>query len=105
MIYVLIAEHSPDICPTANAKVRDLMVKGAAEMPNLAKHHGVKVLSGPWVNREHVSVLVAESETAEGLDRFLSESGLAQWNRVRVLPSVSLMEDGLKEVQHAKTIF
>ncbi len=105
MIYVVLGDHNPEICPTANARTREMMLKGAAEIPNLAKRHGVKVLSGPWVNREHLSVLVVEADKAEALDQFVVESGLSHWNRVRVLPSVSLMEEGIKEVQQSKPIF
>ncbi len=105
MIYVVLGDHNPELCPTANARTREMMLKGAAEIPNLAKHHGVKVLSGPWVNREHLAVMVLEADKAEGLDKFVAESGLSQWNKVRVLPSVSLMEEGIKEIQQTKPIF
>ncbi len=105
MIYVMLAEHTADICPTANARTHEVMLKGAPEIPNLAKRHGIKVLSGPWVNREHLTVMVVESEKSEALDQFISESGLAQWNRVRILPSLDLMGEGMKDVQRSKPIF
>jgi hypothetical protein len=79
-------------------------MKGAGEMPNIAKRLAVKIVAGPLVNREHLSVVIVESDKAESVDSFISESGLAQWNRVRVLPSKPLA-DGMKEMEHQKTIF
>lgn len=105
MIYVLLADHNPEICPTANARVREMMLKTVGDIPNLAKRLGVKIVSGPWANREHLSVLVAEAEKADALDRFVADSGLSQWNRVRVIPSVLMMDEGIKEVEQAKPIF
>ena len=40
---------------------------------------------------------------AEALDQFISESGLAQWNSVRVLP-LQMLEEGMTEIA-ASSIF
>jgi hypothetical protein len=104
MLYVLLGEHSPETCPMSNATNRDLMVKGAPEFPHLAKRLNVKVVAGPFANREHVLVVVLESEKSEAVDEFIRESGLAQWNKVRILPSVPL-EEGMKEIANSKSIF
>jgi hypothetical protein len=104
MLYVVLAEHSPEICPTSNATTRELMMKAAPEIPQLAKKFGVKIHAGPYVNHEHIAVLVAESDKAEALHNFLTDSGMAQWNRVRILPSQT-MEDGMKEMDRVKPIF
>ena len=105
MIYVLLAEHDAQVCPTSNSRMREVMLKGASEIPNVAKKHGVKIIAGPWANWEHVTVAALEADKAESVDRFIAESGLAQWNRVRVLPSRPLIPDGIKEVESSRPLF
>jgi len=104
MHYVLLATHGPEICPTANSKIRDMLMKRAPEIPALAKRLGVNLVAGPFVSREHISVVVVEAAKAEAVDQFISESGLAQWNSVRVLPSLT-MEEGMREMNALKPIF
>jgi len=104
MHYVLLAEHAAQVCPTGNARTREAMMKGAGEIPNLAKKHNVKIVAGPYVNREHLIVLVAECDRSEQLDKFIFDSGLEQWNSVRILPSQT-MEAGMKELATASVLF
>ncbi|GHG62584.1 hypothetical protein [Streptomyces griseocarneus] len=104
MHFVLLATHTPDICPTANATTRDLMLKTAPELPNLAQKAGVDIVAGPFVNREHTVVVVVQADKAENVDRFLVEARLPQWNSVRVLPSLT-MEEGLTEIRAQTPIF
>jgi hypothetical protein len=104
MHVVLLASHGPEICPQSNAKMRELIVSRAPEIPALAKRLGVNLVAGPFVSHEHLSVVVVESEKAESVHQFILESGLAQWNSVRILPSVT-MEQGMKELNALKPIF
>lgn len=104
MHFVLLATHEPEVCPTANATTRDLLLKIAPDFPNLAQKAGVDIVAGPFVNREHTIVAVVRSDKAENVDRFLMEARLPHWNRVRVLPSLT-MEEGLAEVQAQTPIF
>jgi hypothetical protein len=102
--FVLLGEHSAEVCPTSNAKTRDLLLEIGPEIPNIAEKAGVNMVAGPFVNREHVIVMVVESETAEKVDQFLTESRLHQWNRMRVLPS-NTIEEGMKDVQEGTPLF
>jgi hypothetical protein len=102
--YVVLANHSPDICPTSNAKTKALLMELAPQFPSIAQKHGVNILAGPFVNREHMSVVIVETDRAEGLDDFLVDSRLAQWNQVHILPSRSL-EEGLTEIQEGTPLF
>ena len=104
MRFVLLATHDPEVCPTANATTRDLMLKTAPDMPNLAQKAGVDIVAGPFVNREHTIVAVVRSDKAENVDRFLMEARLPRWNRVRVLPSLTL-EEGITEIEAQTPIF
>jgi hypothetical protein len=104
MHYVLLASHSPETCPTSNAKIRELLLQTATQIPQIAEKTGVNILAGPYVNREHVTVVIVEADNGENLDGFLAESRLPQWNSVRVLPSLP-MQEGLEDIQARSPIF
>jgi hypothetical protein len=102
--FVILASHSPEVCPTSNAKTRGMMLEVAPQIPGIAQKHGVNIVAGPFVNREHLAVAIVETESTDGLDDFLADSRLAQWNQVRILPSRSLQE-GLTEIQEGASLF
>ena len=104
MHYVLLATHTPEICPTSNAKNREMMQNRASEIPALAKRLGVKLVAGPCLSHEHLGVIIVESAKAESVNQFVLESGLAQWNSVRIVPSIT-MEEGQRDMNALKTIF
>jgi hypothetical protein len=97
--YFIRLEHSSDQCPIANSKVRDRMLKGAPEIPNLAQKFGVKFLVGPLVlGAEHLSIALVEAEKAETVQEFILRSGLSQWNSVRV-STVKTLEESVKDLE------
>jgi hypothetical protein len=102
--FVVLATHSPDICPASNAKTKGLLLELAPQIPGIAQKHGVNIVAGPFVNREHMTVVIVETDRADGLDDFLVDSRLAQWNQVHILPSRSLQE-GLAEIQEGTSLF
>jgi uncharacterized protein with GYD domain len=104
MLFVLLAEHTAEVCPMSNAKTRDLMLSMGPQIPGIAESSGVKMVSGPFINREHLTVAVVEADTAEAVDRFIVDSKLTHWNSVRVLPSLPIQE-GMQEVQAQTPIF
>lgn len=104
MYFVLLASHTPDTCPTSNAQTRELLLKTAPEMPKVADNLGVTIVAGPFVNREHTIVSIVQSDRPESVDRFLVETRMSQWNRVRILPSLA-MDEGMKELQEQTPIF
>lgn len=104
MHYVLLGVHSADVCPTGNAKTRELLLEMAPKIPKIAEKHDVTIVAGPFVNREHTTVVIVEASSGEDLDAFISETRLPQWNSVRVLPSLP-MHQGLEEVQNQAALF
>lgn len=104
MHFVVLGNHSPEVCPTSNAKTKALLLEIAPQINNMADKHGVKIVSGPFANREHTLVVVLETDRAEALDSFLVESRLAHWNQLRILPSVT-MEDAMHELQEGPSLF
>ena len=104
MHFVVLASHSPDICPTSNSKTKGLLLEVAPQIPSIAQKHGVNIVAGPFVNREHMTVVIVETDRDEGLDDFLVDSRLGQWNQIHILPSRSLQE-GLTEIQEGASLF
>ncbi|GAC1611832.1 MAG: hypothetical protein NVS3B26_28630 [Mycobacteriales bacterium] len=104
MHYVILGEHSAEVCPTSNGKTKALMLDTAPQIPKVAEKHGVRVVAGPFVNHEHLAVMIVETDRAEGLDRFLAETRLPQWNRVRILPSLPI-EEGMRDVAEGLALF
>ncbi len=98
MLFVLLASHTAETCPTSNAKTRELMSKITPQIPELARSLGVKIVAGPLVNQEHLITIIVEADKAEAVDQFLNESRLGHWNSVRVLPSVTIAE-GIKDLE------
>jgi hypothetical protein len=104
MHFVVLGTHSAEVCPTSNTKTRALLLEVAPQVSDLAAKHGVNIVAGPFANREHMLVMIVETDRAEALDSFVVESRLAQWNQVRILPSVP-MEGAMQELQEATMLF
>lgn len=104
MHYVVLGVHSAEVCPTSNAKTRALLLEMAPQIPQIADQHGVNIVAGPFVNREHTTVVIVETERSEALDAFLVATRLHQWNRLRILPSFPIQE-GMKDVQEGTSLF
>jgi hypothetical protein len=46
--FVLLGEHTAEVCPTSNAKTRDLMLEIGPEVPSIAEKAGVNIVAGLW---------------------------------------------------------
>ena len=90
--------------PSQQRQTKALLLEIGPQIPNIAKQHGVNIVAGPFVNREHMTVVIVETERADDLDAFLEASRLHQWNQLRILPSFSL-EEGMSDIQEATTLF
>jgi hypothetical protein len=96
--YLIRLVHTSDQCPTSNSKVRERVLKGMPEMPQLAAKLGVKFVIGPLVlAAEHESFAVVEADKPEAVQDLIFQSGLIQWNTIRVTPTQPL-QDAMKEL-------
>jgi hypothetical protein len=101
--FVLLGVHNAEVCPTSNSKTRDLVLQTGPQIPGIAERTGVKIVAGPYVNNEHLTVAIVEADKAEDIDRFLVETRLPQWNTVRVVPSRPI-EEGMQELQEVAAL-
>src|SRR5690242_21512185 len=90
--FVMIARHSPEHCPTSNAKIRQLFKEGAKEIPEIAKRLGVKILSINVYGPDHEVMAVVEANGIEPVREFVTQSRLIQWNTTTIHATWSLEE-------------
>jgi hypothetical protein len=86
--YVILADHSPDICPSANAKSRARALEGMGELlPKLAPQAGVQFEVGPLhLDPGHRTIAVVEAPSVEAVAQLVYDIGFSQWNTVEVCP-------------------
>ena len=104
MQFVMIAKHAPELCPTSNAKIRQLMKQGAKEIPDLAKRLGVKIITINVYGPEHEILAVVEANDIEAVREFVMQSRLVQFNTTAVHATWSL-EEALAKADTLPTLF
>ena len=104
MQFVIIAEHSPEFCPTSNSKIRELMKEGAKEIPNLAKNLGIDIITLNVFGTDHVILAVVEATDIEQVRNFVMQSRLVQWNTTKVHATWSL-EEALSKAEALPAMF
>lgn len=92
MQYAIIAEHSPELCPTANATIREMLREGAPGIPKLAEQLGLTIITLNVFGPDHVILAVVEAEGIEAVREFVMQSRLIQWNRTRIHATWTLEE-------------
>lgn len=104
MQYLIVAQHPPDLCPSANEKVRALASEGAKEMPTLAEKLGVKILATYVPMTTHQVFVAVEADDANSVREFAWQGRVGQWNTVEIL-QVSTLEEALTRVQELPAIY
>ncbi len=104
MQFVIIARHAPELCPTSNKKIRELMKQGAKEIPNVAKKLGVKIITLNVYGPDHEVLVVVEADGIEPVREFVMQSRLVQWNTTAIHATWSL-EEALAKAEALPTIF
>jgi hypothetical protein len=104
MQFVIIAEHAPELCPTSNAKIRDLMKQTATEIPSLAQKLSVNIVTTNVFGPDHVIHTEAEADNIEAVREFIMQSRLVQWNTTRIHATWSL-EEALDKADQLPTVF
>lgn len=90
--FALIAEHPPDLCPTSNARTRQMLKEGAGQIPQLAQQLGVDIGTLRIFGPDHIILAVVEADDIDAVRNFALQSGLMQWNTVRIHATYSLDE-------------
>jgi hypothetical protein len=104
MQFVVVAQHPPELCPTSNRKVRELMSQGAQELPALAKKLDIDIVALNVLGPDHEVIGVFEAADINAVREFLVESRFIQWNTTTVRASWT-MEDALRRADALPALF
>lgn len=92
--YVILGDHSADICPSANARVRARAMQGMGQdLPKLAQEANIRFESGPWhIDPGHRTFTVVDAPNIEAVTKLVFDTGMSQWNTVEVCPLTPVQE-------------
>ena len=87
--YCVLADHSPDICPSSNGRTRARAMEALAPeaMGKVAESVGLTFVVEPLhLDPGHRTIAVVDAPSVEAVTQFIYETGLSQWNTVEVCP-------------------
>jgi hypothetical protein len=93
--YVVLADHTPDICPSSNARTRARAQEGLGPeaLPKAMGEHGIDFVVEPMhLDPSHRTMAIVEAPTIEAVVAFITQTGLNQWNTVEVCPTTPIAE-------------
>jgi uncharacterized protein with GYD domain len=102
--YLIVGVHPPDLCPSANEKIRNLAAEGGKGMPALGEKLGVKILATYVPMTNHQVFVAVEADDANAVREFAFQGRLGQWNTIDILQT-STLEKALTRVQELETIY
>ena len=102
--FAVIAEHPPELCPTSNARTREVMKEGAAQIPQLAEQLGVDIVTLRVFGPDHIVLAVVEANDIEAVRDFIFQSRLIQWNTTNIHATYS-MEEALARADEMEMMF
>ena len=65
--FAVIAEHPPELCPTSNARTRQMMKEGAPQIPQLAEQLGINIVTLRVFGPDHIVLAVVEANDIEAV--------------------------------------
>jgi predicted RecB family endonuclease len=102
--YAVIAEHPPELCPTSNARTRQMMKEDAGQIPQLAEQLGVEIVSLRVFGPDHIVLAVVEADDIDAVRDLMFQSRLIQWNTTKIHATYS-MEEALAKADDLEPIF
>jgi len=104
MQYLIVAEHPPQLCPSANEQIRTLALEGGTELPALAEKLGVQLLATYVPMTSHFIYVAVEADDANSVREFAWQGRLTQWNKVEIFQT-STLEETLGRLQELPTVY
>jgi hypothetical protein len=102
--FALIAEHPPNLCPTSNAKTREMLKEGAGQIPQLADQLGVDISTLRIFGPDHIILAVVDADDIDSVRTFALQSHLMQWNTVKIHATYSI-EEAVAMIDEVEAIF
>ena len=102
--YVVISNHPPMSCPSADKTLRELGNNLGTDMPKLLEKHKIKPEAIYHLDPGHKIVWILEAPSAEAVRDFYYDGGLTRWNDFEFYMASSL-EEVTSWVQRLPTIW
>jgi uncharacterized protein with GYD domain len=102
--YVVISNHPPMSCPSANKTLREMSDAFGTEVPKLLEKHKIKAEAILHLDPGHKIVWILEAPSAEAVRDFCYDGGLSRWNDFEFYMASSL-EEVTSWIQHLPTIW
>jgi len=90
--------HTVESCPLFNAEVRKKFKEAVGKREEVAKKHGVKVLSAWTSVLEHLAFFIVEAPSQMAVEDYFKEIGFAFWNSVEIR-QVKPVEDVIRSIE------
>ena len=102
--YVVIMNHPPSSCPSANRNLREIGNNLGTEAPKAMEKYKIKAEALFHLDPGHKVLWVLEAPSAETVRDFLYDAGLLRWNDFEFYMANSL-DDVTSRIQHQPTIW
>ena len=102
--FAITAEHPPDLCPTSNARTRQILKEGAGQIPGLAEQLGIDIATLRVFGPDHIILAVVEADDIDAVRSFALQSRLMQWNTVKIHATYS-MDEALAMLDQVDPVF
>jgi hypothetical protein len=90
--FAVVAEHPPQLCPSSNARTRQILKEGESQIPKLAEQLGVDIGTLRIFGPDHIILAVVEADDIGSVRNFALQSRLMQWNTVKIHATYSIGE-------------
>jgi hypothetical protein len=90
--YVVISNHPPESCPSANKVLRQIGNDLGKELPAQLQRHKIKAEVLLHLDPGHKVLWILEAPSAEAVRDFVYDSGLSRWNDFEFHMASSLEE-------------
>lgn len=91
-VFILDMEHSPEMCPMYNDKIRKKFKQQYSKMKEIAAKLDIKILINLSVAMDHTSLLILEAPTVESMENFVMEMGLISFQTITMRHAINTDE-------------
>jgi hypothetical protein len=101
--FVVVAEHSPQLCPHSNAAARKIMGR-VSEIEAIAKRLEIEITFSGIPVPEHQTIMILRAPTFEAVRTFTVETNFVQINTITIRQTESV-EEFFNETKDSTPLF
>ena len=85
-LYGIYGSHTTESCPLNNTQIRNIVLKAAQDIDNIANKNKIKILEQYHSSLEHTFLWSVDAENSHSVEQFMIESQWAVFNALRIVP-------------------